>query len=528
MAKLRTIDAIRTSVQSIKKYIDSKLPRINIKQDVVKAFDVSIDLENPRHPEFVTDTLGLIPNVEYKIIISVDGVQYHGRFTPELYSAGYTGAVNYVEDGVENIFFDGIDDYDDYLNAPRCLGYINLFDKVRFDPDLGEVYDETKAIINFSVGEYEDGTIETITGVEIIVPDEQNVLLTGEVLQQELDKKQDKLIYKETKAVKPYRININGQLGQVMNQCGFVSETLNLVPGSFCTVKIKAYDIPIPQSVDANSEKTKLYNVTKAVVDDTFQDSTCEIDFDKNLIVYRMPVVLLSSQETGYDIDMIMLETQLINNMPAGSIEFSIFDKLTVDETDTPIYSEDKSLFLLTYYGFASTIEYVEIIPDISDTDMVETEVNNEFLETHRFITKEEKQKYETVYNNSQISQSEFDSMVFDLFGFKKEKFVFRGYRFFGFPSGFPSGEPKNARRIYCKIYHTDGSVEEKDMIYNEWGEGEKEYSYDLVVSPDLGTVGVYIDYQQEEQMWYIYMDCGSASDKWPEEIAKVEVIIEL
>ena len=188
MTKLRTIDAIRTSVQSMKKYVDGKLPRINIKQDVIKAFDVSNQQEEEWYPEFVTDTLGLIPNVEHKIIVSVDGVSYHGRFTPELYDPGYVGVVNFVEDGIENIFFDEVDDYN---NAPRCLGFINLFDKMIFDPDLGEVFDETKTTIHFSVGEYEDGTIEKITGVEIIVPSEQNVLLTGEVVQQELNKKAD-------------------------------------------------------------------------------------------------------------------------------------------------------------------------------------------------------------------------------------------------------------------------------------------------------------------------------------------------
>jgi hypothetical protein len=268
-------------VQSIKKYIDSKLPNINIKQDVVKAFDVSNQSEEEWYPEFVTDTLGLIPGVEYKIIVSVDGVPYHGRFTPELADPGFVGVVNFVEDGIENIFFDEVDDANDYFNynVPRCLGFINLFDKMRFDPDLGEVYDETKAYIHFSVGEYEDGTIEKITGVEIIVPDEQNVLLTGEVVQQELDKKQDKLTYKENTA-KSHKIEINGREGDVLigesSPC-YILESIGLVADRYYTVKMKLYNIPVPESLTPEEEPAKLYDIPMNII--VNDEASFEADF---------------------------------------------------------------------------------------------------------------------------------------------------------------------------------------------------------------------------------------------------------
>ena len=133
----------------------------------------------------------------------------------------------------------------------------------------------------------------------------------------------------------------------------------------------------------------------------------------------------------------------------------------------------------------------------------------------------------EAIYETKEaiaITQSEFDSIVSDLFGFKKEMFVFEEYQSFD----FPGEEPKDAKRIYCNIYYTDGTMEEKDMEYNKWGEGEREYSYDLVVSPSWGTCGVYIDYQEYKQTWSIYMDCGGVIYIWPEEITKIEVIIEL
>lgn len=793
MAKLKTIDAIRTSVQSIKKYIDSKLPNINIKQDVVKAFDVSGELEEPWYPEFITDTLGLIPNVEHEIIVSVDGVPYHGRFTPELYDGGYVGAVNFVEDGIENIFFDGIDNYDDYLNAPRCLGFINLFDKMIIGPDGGELIDETKAFIHFSVGEYEDGTIEKITGVEIIVPDEQNVLLTGEVVQQELDKKQDKLTYKESTA-KSHKIEINGRPGDVLieetSPC-YITDSIGLVSDRYYTVKMKLYNIPVPESLTPEEEPAKLYDIPMNInVDD---EVSFEADFENNILIYKLPAYSIPKEITGFDVDVLTLSSALVESSGL-SIDFEIYDKLIVDEYNIPFYLEDKSMLKLNYEYFSSLIEYVEIIPEVSNEDMVEVEVNNEFLETHRFITEEErkkwnekqdaisdafylrkiprmdnsdrsarvirdrvdlirnmtdglyvatydiyfydasthvditledgikeedfsiyendiihfvhigstshfcgivnyssgkacildidagivlirsatgaylgdieelfqykcleesvtytkeqvystiiggtsykeyqfnvdflleedkkyhiyyesldgktyeyedvgqddgeisgktviklydndfnvivythesateghpsvlkvkvynssglndfgkitickvehlsseffdkyrfitqeeKQKYETAYNHSQITQDEFDSIVSDLFGFEKEIFVFEEYKSFD----FPDGEPKDAKRIYCKIHYTDGTTEEKDMIYNKWGEGEKEYSYDLVVSPNWGTIGAYIDYIQDKQAWSIYMDYGSPEARWPEEITKVEVIVEL
>lgn len=393
MAKLRTIDAIRTSVQSIKKYIDSKLPRIDIKQDVVKAFDVSNDLEDQWYPEFVTDTLGLIPGVEYKIIVSVDGVPYHGRFTPELTDPGFVGVVNFVEDGIENIFFDGIDDYDDYLNAPRCLGFINLFDKMRFDPNDGEVYDETKAYIHFSVGEYEDGTIEKITGVEIIVPDEQNVLLTGEVVQKELDKKQDKLTYKENTA-KSHKIEINGREGDTIlgESACYILDSIGLVPDRYYTIKMKLYDLSASlPSLTSKEEPAKLYDIPMSI---DANEASFEIDYENDLFIYRLPVILVSKDVTGFDDDILALSTTSGEDFPGLSIDFNIYDNLIVDEDGMPVYSESKSLFMLNYESFSSLIEYIEIIPEVSSEDIVEVEVNNEFLETHRFITEEERKKW--------------------------------------------------------------------------------------------------------------------------------------
>ena len=390
MAKLKTIDAIRTSVQSMKKYVDNKLPRIDIKQDVIKTFDVSSDLEDPWYPEFVTDTLGLIPNVEHKIIVSVDGVSYHGRFTPELYDPGYVGVVNFVEDGIENIFFDDIDGFD---NAPRCLGFINLFDKMIFDPDLGEVFDETKATIHFSVGEYEDGTIETITGVEIIIPDEQNVLLTGEVLQQELDKKQNKLTYKES-AAKSYKIEIDGRPGDVLvdeeSPC-YIIDYIGLVSDRYYTVKMKLHEIPVPSSLTSEGEPAKLYDIPMNI---NVDEASFEADFENNILIYKLPAYSIPKDLTGFDVDVLMLSSALVSDSSGLSIDFEIYDNLIIDEYGTPFYLEDKGMFTLNYEYFSSLIEYVEIIPEVSSEDMVEVEVNNEFLETHRFITEEERKRW--------------------------------------------------------------------------------------------------------------------------------------
>jgi hypothetical protein len=382
-------------VQSIKKYIDSKLPNINIKQDVVKAFDVSNQSEEEWYPEFVTDTLGLIPGVEYKIIVSVDGVPYHGRFTPELADPGFVGVVNFVEDGIENIFFDEVDDANDYFNynVPRCLGFINLFDKMRFDPNDGEVYDETKAYIHFSVGEYEDGTIEKITGVEIIVPNEQNVLLTGEVVQQELDKKQDKLTYKENTA-KSHKIEINGREGDVLigesSPC-YISESIGLVADRYYTVKMKLYNIPVPESLTPEEESAKLYDIPMNII--VNDEASFEADFENNILIYKLPAYSIPKETTGFDVDVLALTSALVESSGL-SIDFDIYDNLIIDENGTPSYSEDKSMLTLNYEYFSSLIEYVEIIPEVSSEDMVEVEVNNEFLETHRFITEEERKKW--------------------------------------------------------------------------------------------------------------------------------------
>lgn len=385
MAKLRTIDAIRTSVQSIKKYIDSKLPNINIKQDVVKAFDVSNQSEEEWYPEFVTDTLGLIPGVEYKIIVSVDGVPYHGRFTPELADPGFVGVVNFVEDGIENIFFDEVDDANDYFNynVPRCLGFINLFDKMRFDPNDGEVYDETKAYIHFSVGEYEDGTIEKITGVEIIVPDEQNVLLTGEVIHQELDKKQDKLAYIE-EVHQSHHIDINGEPGNVFeNEYARITNALNLIPDINYTIKVKYNELIMPSSLNLSDKPNLLL--------DPAGEATFEWFEDKKYILYNLKAEVVSD-ESGEDYT--ILSISYLDGDPL-ELQLVIYDKTNIDENDAPIYSENTAVIMLYPYF---NIEYIEIIS--SETETIEHKINNDFLKTHRFITEEERSRWNNKQDN--------------------------------------------------------------------------------------------------------------------------------
>ena len=265
------------------------------------------------------------------------------------------------------------------------------------------------SIVDFDKAYFEINNIDEVVWVDLVCDkqqlttkylDEYGFKFVTEREKVNWNNKQDKLIYKEANGVKSHRIDINGQPGQIMNQCGFVSEVLNLVPGNFYTVKIKVYEISMPSSTDVNSEEVKLYNATMPVgLDDINpEDFTCEVDFDEKIITYRMPAIFVSGQETGNGVDMTTLTTQFMEDSPTGSFDFSIYDKLTADETNMPIYSEDKSLFLLTYDGYASLIEYVEIIPEVSDADMVEVEVNNEFLETHRFITEEERKKW----NNKQ------------------------------------------------------------------------------------------------------------------------------
>ena len=193
-----------------------------------------------------------------------------------------------------------------------------------------------------------------------------------------------------------------------------------------------------------------------------------------------------------------------------------------------PVYAVyANSISVRTYKSSdGSNIIKVKVYNSLGIPDMDSITINEiayfstEFLKENRFVTLEEKEKI----NNMTMTQAEFDSIVSDLFGFKKEMFVFEEYQSFD----FPSEEPKDAKRIYCNIYYTDGTMEEKDMIYNKWGEGEKEYSFDLDVSPNWGTIGVYIDYQEYKQKWSIYMECGAIERIWPEEITKIEVIIEL
>ena len=330
---------------------------------------------------------------------------------------------------------------------------------------------------------------------------------------QGLNKKQDKLTYKKEDTAKTHKLEINGRQEDTLVEgtmpC-YIFDLVGLVPDRYYTVKMKLHEIPEPSSLISEGEPVKLYDMPMNI---NANESSFEIDYENNFFIYKLPVTILSREITGFSVDVLLLTTEE-ENFSAPSIDFIIFDKLMYDENNLPYFLEDKSFFSVGNEYFSSLIEYVEIIPS------EDFEVNDEFLETHRFVTLEEKE----AINNMTMTQAEFDSIVSDLFGFEKKVFTFTDcstsyiYSF---------GEPKDAYNISCKVYYIDGSIENKQVV--QMGDLESnEYSYYMSISSDNGGISANIGNVNENRDWQIYIDYGGVDDNFPSNIVKVEVIIEL
>ena len=177
MTKLKTIDAIRTSTQAIKRYVDSKDVYYDASSEGMRFIDGSSVTDNSgeSYSYYEIDTLGLKSNVEYKINVTVDNVTYHGVFVPKD-GGSSIGATNFAEDSVFEIFFD----VSGTAITPYCINYMGVYDTTNKDWE----YDETKAVIQFRLGEHADGTKEVINSIEIQETITQTVPLTTELLKE--------------------------------------------------------------------------------------------------------------------------------------------------------------------------------------------------------------------------------------------------------------------------------------------------------------------------------------------------------
>ena len=226
---------------------------------------------------------------------------------------------------------------------------------------------------------------------------------TKEYIDAVAEEKQDKLTYKEN-AVKTHKLEINGRQEDVLvagTMPCYIFELVGLIPDHYSTVKMKLHEIPEPSSLISEGEPVKLYDIPMNI---DANESSFEIDYENNFFIYKLPVTILSREITGFSVDILLLTTEE-KNFSAPSIDFIIFDKLMYDENNLPYFLEDKSFFSVGNEYFSSLIEYVEIIPS------EDFKVNDEFLETHRFVTEEEKQKWDNKADKSELFSGDYNDL---------------------------------------------------------------------------------------------------------------------
>lgn len=195
MAKLRTIDAICTSVQSIKKYVDKTIPEYDTK--TISKRIISNESLHPNSDEwylyYEVDSFGFEIGNEYAVNVTADGVTYHGKFIAQDLQDGRVGAINFIEDGMQDIFFEEFTDTN--MDMPRCLGYFQILDNLDYDYN----YNDDMAVVYISLGEHEDGTPEVINNIEIDSTVTQTVPLSTELLKTHkliTDEEKNKLLTK--------------------------------------------------------------------------------------------------------------------------------------------------------------------------------------------------------------------------------------------------------------------------------------------------------------------------------------------
>ena len=612
MAKLKTIDAIRTSTQAVKKYVDNKKQdKLIYIEEVCQSHHIDINGESG---DFMggyarlTNTLNLKPNVNYTI-----KVKYSELVMPS--SLNLLNKPNFLLDSAEEVTFELFED--------KKYALYNLKTEVITDPDSGIDYtilgisyldndplrlalsicDKMKINENDIPAYSEDTAVillhsyyENIEYIEIVSSETETIkhevsnsfLETHKFITEEersrWNNKQDYVSDAYFIKTLPYvdkivdRSTISGNAN--------VDFIRTLKDGLYVATQDYLYFFDESQYVDNvdlfhginevrfTIAKNDIVRCIKSDYDETIEyclienlntGISCMFDVDAGIVALRSTnETYLGDVKKIYEYECIeqgvtyTKAEHVTGTMNGGTSyrEYQIDEDFVIEKDkiyhvrfvgsdgqvqefvekayyDTELYGNPvysvyaNSISVRTYKSTnGSNIIKVKVynsldIPDMDSITINEvTYLSTEFLKENRFVTLKEKE----AINNMSITQDEFDSIASDLFGFEKKVFVFEEYQSFD----FPNKEPKDVNRIYCKIYYTDGSMEEKDMEYNKWGEGEKEYSFDLVVSPSWGTCGVYIDYQEYKQAWSIYMECGGVEYIWPDEIAKIEVIIEL
>ena len=207
----------------------------------------------------------------------------------------------------------------------------------------------------------------------------ENKTLLGAI--NELDEnKPDKLIYKDTTTAYK-RIDSESSIDSFDMEEGII----------FCVIE------------SLNLEEGKTYNV-KALVEHITPMSLNEPEsLVDNTILIELEGVAEKSEELSSSLgtDVISLSFSLHDYLDEENV-IVIYDKVTINSIDSPLsYAEDRAVV-----AFADNIHYI----DIGLKENIESEVTNEFLETYKFVTEEEKinwnNKQDKIKNSVFIKQT--------------------------------------------------------------------------------------------------------------------------
>ena len=196
----------------------------------------------------------------------------------------------------------------------------------------------------------------------------------------DLINKPDKLIYKDT-TIDYKRIESESSINSFDMEEGII----------FCVIE------------SLNLEEGKTYNV-KALVEYTTSMSLNEPEsLVDNTILIELEGVAEKSEELSSFLgtDVISLSFSLYDYLDEENV-IVIYDKVTINSVDSPLsYAEDRAVV-----AFADNIHYI----DIGLKENIESEVTNEFLETYKFVTEEEKinwnNKQDKIKNSVFIKQT--------------------------------------------------------------------------------------------------------------------------
>ena len=263
----------------------------------------------------------------------------------------------------------------------------------------------------------------------------------------DLINKPDKLIYKDTTTAYK-RIDSESSInsfdtGEGIIYC--VIESLNLEEGKTYNAKVLAEHIT----------STSL-NEPESLVDDAI---LIELKGFTKKDEMLSPVVgkdVISLSFSSYD---------HLDYLPE-EIVIAIYDKVSIDSVDSaPFYAEDHALVV-----FADNIHYI----DIGLEENIESEVTNEFLETYKFVTQDEKDSWNNkveksalnkIYSsledistkvNEQLLYKEYFNAV-DIDNMTNTTFLYRGYLAYKNVDGLLGIEPNKCYDL--ELVFSDDSI---------------------------------------------------------------------